>query len=107
MPVGEAANKGIKTIIRRPDYAAVAIASEASTPLGMTMGGTMGKVLMAPWGTPVMKALEKHPLVPKKLAPTLDRAAEKYGKSKMAATLRKDRTTFGDLAMNAHNFIPL
>ena len=67
----------------------------------------MGKVLMAPWGTPVMKALEKHPLVPKKLAPTLDRAAEKYGKSKMAATLRKDRTTFGDLAMNAHNFIPL
>ena len=107
MPVGEAANKGIKTIIRRPDYAAVAIASEASTPLGMSMGGTVGKVLMAPWGTPVMKALEKHPLVPKKLAPTLDRAAEKYGKSKMAATLRKDRTTFGDLAMNAHNFIPL
>lgn len=105
-PVGKVVNNGIKTSIRRPDYAVTAIASEASTPIGMAMGGPVGKVLMAPWGTPAMKVLEKHPLVPKKLAPKLNRVAEKYGKTKMAGALNRDTTTFGDVAMNARNLVP-
>lgn len=106
-PVGMTANKAVKATIKRPDVVGIAALSEASTPMGIAMGGPAGAAIAAPWGTPVLAYVKDHPLIPKRVIPKLERTAEKYGKSKFAQRLDRSKLTFGDLAANAHNIIPL
>lgn len=106
-PVGVATNKAVQATIRRPDVVGIAALSEASTPIGIAMGGPAGAAMAAPWGTPLLAAVKEHPLIPKKIIPKLERTAERYGKSKFAQRLNRNPITFGDLAQNAHNIIPL
>ena len=106
-PVGVATNKAVKATIKRPDVVGIAALSEASTPVGIAMGGPAGAAMAAPWGTPVLAYVKDHPLIPKKVIPKLEKTAERYGKSKFAQRLDRNSLTFGDLAANAHNIIPL
>lgn len=106
-PVGVATNKAVKATIKRPDVVGIAALGEASTPVGIAMGGPVGTAMAAPWNPPVLAYVKDHPLIPKKVIPKLEKITERYGKSKFAQRLDRSSLTFGDLAANAHNIIPL
>lgn len=96
-PIGTTANNVVESAIRRPDVAATVAAGQLATPVGLSVGGPVGKALLAPWGGPATAAVVKNPILPKKTLVKLDKSANKYRSGRFAKRLDNVKTTMGDV----------
>ncbi len=101
--VGEVVDKGIESTIRRPDVAAVAAASQLTTPVGLSIGGAPGAVLCMPGYSAAVPMVVKRPLMSKGVQTKLDKAATNYTKTGFSRKLKQAKGTVGDYIRTAQS----
>jgi hypothetical protein len=92
-PIGSVIDSGIKAGIKRPDVAAVTVATQALTPVGAVIGGPVGAAMMAPGYAAIIPAVAKKPLISRTARTYLDKKATNYGKSNFSRKLRESNSS--------------
>lgn len=94
---GETVNKGIEATIKHPVAAGGAIIGNASTPIGLAMGGVPGTIMAA---TPVTEIGAGAEAILRKKVPAYKKATEYAANKYHNSTIRKKIGTGVDAAVN-------